>query len=202
MAIPHRVSPACTTTTECWADCSLALASAIWPAPTTITAKAASEAANAANRPRRVNRIGGTVDGAVTRGARVATLEAGEVRAPREAAGRRVGTWVRCSCERDRVSAGARVGEAIGEPFFGGPNRTGVRSNACTISSTCSGKSTTFIEQVFDFVSRGAYLSNTRTGWMRGLTLDPQLDPIHSPGERNTDHHGRKRPRTPRCQAR
>lgn len=31
--------------------------------------------------------------------------------------------------------------------------------------------SATFIEQVFDFVSRGAYLSNTRTGWNRGLTL-------------------------------
>ena len=108
--------------------------------------------------------------GEVTRGARVATLEAGEIRAPREylADVRPVLTANRLA----RVGA-LIVGEAMGKPFFTVVNRTGVRSNACTICSTPPRQSPTFIEQVFDFVSRGAYLSNTRTGWSRGLTLGP-----------------------------
>ena len=61
----------------------------------------------------------------------------------------------------------------MGKPFCRGTNRTGVRSNACTISTMPTRHDGALFEQVFDFVSPGAYLSNTCAGWIGGLTFGP-----------------------------
>jgi len=63
------------------------------------------------------------------------------------------------------------MGEVIALPFVRLVGvRTPVRSNTCSFSSTSSPTHPVFIEQVFDFVSRGAYFSNIRAGSRGGLT--------------------------------
>ena len=75
-----------------------------------------------------------------------------------------------------------RIGEVIALPFVpwalpcNSPcsgDRTCVRSNTCSFFTTPWATHPAFIEQVFDFVSRGAYFSNTRAPWRRGLTSAP-----------------------------
>lgn len=63
-------------------------------------------------------------------------------------------------------------GEVIALPFVRSEwVRTSVRSNTCSFSSTPCPTHPVFIEQVFDFVSCGAYFSNTRAGLRVGLTV-------------------------------
>ena len=159
--------------------CSVAavepLASAICPADTTTAARTITEAAKATTRPRLVKRTDPDVrclDARFTPGARVAALEAGEVRAPGGLEGWKERTRVETVWVRGAATANE---EAMGKPFCW-VNRTGVRSNACTIFTTSRQDTPALFEQVFDFVSGRAYLSNTCAGWPRGLTLTPAAD--------------------------